>query len=98
MWIRGLACAAVIGACFWSTACEKLPPQDQERPATDLDASKLTTTIPLEYGDLIGATTNSVSSRWVTLYFQKPDKTIVVVGLDQKTWKVWKEPQVYKRN
>jgi hypothetical protein len=98
MWKRGLVGTAVVAACLFATACKRLPAQDGEDVAAELDASKMATTIPLEYGDLVGATINSPNTRWVTLYFQKPDKTIVVVGLDRKTWKVWKEPHVYPRN
>jgi hypothetical protein len=43
-------------------------------------------------------TINNADTRWATLYFQKPDKSIVVVGLDRTTWKVWTEPHVYARN
>jgi hypothetical protein len=98
MWNRCLIGIVVVAACLVSTACQKLPSSDREGGSATLDASKLATTIPLEYGDLIAVTINSADTRWATLYFQKPDKSIVIIGLDRTTWKIWKEPHIYPRS
>jgi hypothetical protein len=46
--------------------------------------SNLMDAIPLEYGDCIGV---SVNGPWQTLWFQRADKSIVVVGVDSRTWR-----------
>lgn len=97
MTLRSLAGLALVAVCLLATACQKLPDQDQNGDTWKVDESKLMSTVPLDYGDLIGVTVNSASRRWVTMYFQRPDKSIVIVGLDQKTWKVWPEPHVLER-
>jgi hypothetical protein len=87
---RGLVLATLVALCLAATACERTS-QGQD------EARKFTDSIPLEYGNLIAATTNSLDPRWVTLWFEKPDKSIVIVGVDQHTWKVWTEPRFIGR-
>ena len=85
MTTRGVLLASLVAVCLTATACQKIK--------TQTDPTKFGDTIPLEYGNLIAATTNSADPRWVTLWFEKPDKTLVIVGVDQYTWKVWMEPR-----
>ena len=94
---RGLVLASLVVMCLAGTACQKLPRWDREGGGSGADATKFADTIPLEYGNLIAVTPNSLSPRWVTLWFEKPDKTIVIVGVDQHTWRVWTEPRVIGR-
>jgi len=94
---RGLVLATLMAVCLGATACTKLPQWDRAGGKGQFDAAKFADTIPLEYGNLIAATTNSLDPRWVTLWFEKPDKTIVIVGVDQSTWRVWSEPRVIGR-
>ncbi len=94
---RGLVLAGLAVVCLAATACEKLPQWSGEGGGGQIDASKFSDTIPLDYGNLIGATTNSSNPRWVTLWFERPDKSIVIVGVDQHTWRVWMQPRVIGR-
>ena len=91
----GLAAAAVV--CVAVLSCQKLPQSDRDSGVEQLDTAKLADTIPLDYGNLIAATTNSTNQRWVTLWFERADKSIMIVGVDQRTWKVWTEPRIIGR-
>ena len=95
MSIRGPVLAFLVVVCIAAIACEKLP--EGGGGAGQVDASKLTDTIPLEYGNLIAATTNSSDPRWVTLWFEKPDKTIIFVAVLQSNGRVWTQPRVIGR-
>jgi hypothetical protein len=88
--------AFLVVACLAATACEKLPSGGAGGEG-QVDASKLADAIPLEYGNLIAATTNTYDPRWVTLWFEKPDKTIILVGVQQSNGRVWTQPRVIGR-
>ena len=94
---RGWGLVALAVVCVAVLSCQKLPQPDRESGVEQLDTAKLADTIPLDYGNLIAATTNSTNERWVTLWFERADKSIVIVGVDQRTWKVWTEPRVIGR-
>lgn len=72
---------SILVLCSGIISCEKLetgpvePMQGQLRsePAPFLDA------IPAEYGRLVGI--SPVSQGWDALWFEKPDRTLVVVGV-----------------
>jgi hypothetical protein len=95
--MRGPVLAFLVVVCVAATGCEKLPSSEGGGGEGQIDASKLTDSIPLEYGNLIAATTNSFDPRWVTLWFEKPDKTIVLVGVLQSNGRVWTQPRVIGR-
>jgi hypothetical protein len=46
--------------------------------------------IPMEYGNLVGVTSDSTYPSWTQLWFEKPDKTIVVVKV------IWTEGALQK--
>jgi len=97
MIIRGPVLAFFVVVCLAATSCEKLPPPEGGGGEGRLNATKFADSIPLEYGRLIAATPNSSNPRWVTLWFEKADQTIVVIGVDQQTWQVWTEPHLIGR-
>ena len=57
------------------TSCQKLP---TERGRLSLEAAPYVDAIPAEYGELIGVVANDVRG-WTQVWFQKPDRSIVVV-------------------
>lgn len=97
MSIRGLALAFLVVVCMAAAACVKLPSSEAGGGEGKFDTQKLTDTIPLEYGNLIAATTNTFDPQWVTLWFEKPDKTIILVGVLQSNARVWTQPRVIGR-
>jgi hypothetical protein len=97
MKMRAPILAFLVAVCVAATACEKLPSSEGAGGGGQVDASKLADTIPLEYGNLIAATTNTYDPRWVTLWFEKPDKSIMLVGVLQSNGRVWTQPRVIGR-
>lgn len=97
MVMRGPVLTILVVVCLAAAACAKLPSSEGGGGAGQVDASKLTDTIPLEYGNLIAATPNTYDPRWVTLWFEKPDKTIILVGVLQSNGRVWTQPRVIGR-
>ena len=94
---RGLVLVTLVVVCLAVTGCQKLPAWDRAGTGGQVDPSKFADTIPLEYGNLIAVTNNSVDSPWVSLWFEKPDKSIVVVSVDRHTGRVWTEVRVIGR-
>jgi hypothetical protein len=72
--ILALAASLALG----SLACEKIqtPPEHQVTVPPEAIASK--DAIPLEYGELVGVTPGEAVG-WARLFFQRPDKSVVVV-------------------
>jgi hypothetical protein len=55
------------------------------------EPAKFADAIPDDYGTLIGVTQNSQSSKWVGLWFQKPDKTITAVFVNIEQGKIYEK-------
>ena len=67
-----------ITLCLGSLSCQKISDRASKqllkvKPIESVDA------IPAEYGNLVGVTQKNVN--WALLWFEKPDKTIVIVGV-----------------
>jgi len=78
-----LACLILI--CVFAVSCQKL---DQAPPTTapfKFEKMKYPDAIPAEYGNLVGVTVSPAYPTWAQLWFQKPDKTIVIVKVQWKT-------------
>ena len=74
--------AIFIMCCLVFVSCQKLP--ERGRPARPLKVETLPSldAIPLEYGNLVAVTTSGEQPGRVQLWFEKQDKTIVVVRVD----------------
>jgi hypothetical protein len=70
----------VLGFSIALTSCTELR---TEAPQT-VDFQKA---IPLEYGSLV-AVTSHPETGWTTLWFEKPDQTVVAVGVNVKRGKI----------
>lgn len=71
--------------CTWSVACEKIQPERAVLGAAGqlkIETLQSPDVIPADYGNLVGVTSNSSRPNWAQLWFEKPDKTIVVVYVD----------------
>ena len=68
----------VILTCLFALSCQKL---EDTRPTATLKFEKWKSmdAIPGEFGKLVGVTMNPAYPSWAQLWFEKPDRTIVVV-------------------
>ncbi len=75
-----LLCVFVLS--LWLISCEKLEQVDLTKGPLPFEKAKLSDAIPLEYGELVAVIRPSGSRYAAVLWFKKPDKTIVVIGVD----------------
>jgi hypothetical protein len=82
-WSR-IAVAVLALTCFVVFACRKIEQAPSPLPLATLKIEQLKSldAIPSEYGNLVGVTTSSAYPDWAQLWFEKPDKTIVVVKVE----------------
>lgn len=68
----------LILTCIVAFSCQKL---EKTPPTATLkfEQMKSLDAIPLEFGNLVGVTTTSAYPEWAQLWFEKPDKSIIVV-------------------
>ena len=80
---RFLTGALIVALSMGMSACEKV-----ERPAADkmlpFEEARMLDAIPLAYGKLVAITTSSTRSI-AGLWFEKPDKTVVLVRVNWST-------------
>jgi hypothetical protein len=76
--IVGLSAALALAAL----GCQKLEPPPAAPRTVTLDA------VPADMGDLFAVTTAPEWPTTAQLWFQRPDHTITMVGVDMKTLKV----------
>jgi hypothetical protein len=74
-----LACGLALGLA----ACQKIPTSYDERGITFIDA------IPADVGTLVGVT--AAGPTWAQLWYQKPDKRIVVVTVEASQGRILKQ-------
>jgi hypothetical protein len=75
----------VITLCMGLTSCQKLGPDEEALKALrqlKMETLKSLDEIPVEFGNLVGVTSNSDRPNLAQLWFEKPDKTIVVVSVN----------------
>jgi len=71
--------------CILTVSCQKIFTPLPVTLQLDTESLKTQNSIPLEYGNLVGATMDSPG--YARLFFEKPDKTIVVVTVNvDKGW------------
>lgn len=73
----GILSLGVVTLCLASSACRKLPAGPQQE--LKIEPIRSTTAIPADYGNLVAVTSSSPTG--ALLWFEKPDKTIVIVGV-----------------
>ncbi len=74
----------VLALSLGAIACQKLNTGRSASFPTKALPPKVVEPIPLEYGELVAVTANPEDSQWIVLWFQKPDKTIVVVDVNTR--------------
>ena len=82
----------ILVVCLATVSCKKL---ESEAPKMSgplaFEPTKFTDAIPDDYGPLIGVTQNSQYPKWVGLWFQKPDKTIIAVFVNIEQGKIYEK-------
>ena len=78
---RNIALMLLLVSCVLALSCRKIeraqaPPTGKSLP---IETLKVLDAIPAEYGNLVGVTSEPRYPDWAQLWFEKPDKTIVVV-------------------
>ncbi|TLY15425.1 MAG: hypothetical protein E6K69_06285 [Nitrospirae bacterium] len=83
---------SVVTLCMGLTSCQKLEPDEVALKATrqlKIEMLKSLDAIPTEYGNLVGVTSSSYRPDIAQLWFEKPDKTIVVVSVNFVKGGLW---------
>lgn len=78
-----LTSTCLIALALAVSACNKMEPEPLEQLSDrtlQVEDPAMLDAIPLEYGDLVGIVEGGNAS--VTLWFEKPDHTITVVGVN----------------
>ncbi len=79
-----LGALAVVLLALGLASCERLPRAQMPTASLNLNTLTAVDAIPLEYGDLVAVTSDAQLPHSVQMWFQKPDKSIVVVFVDYR--------------
>ena len=81
---KSLVVLAVVGLTCGGLGCQKLESDQPVVGANPLPVQAIGSlgSIPVEYGELVAVTHNPESARFAWLWFEQPDKTIIVVSVD----------------
>jgi hypothetical protein len=74
-----LACILVI--CLGVLSCQKLQPPIPQSSQLRIETLKAMDSLPAEYGNLVAVTIDNSTPGWAQLWFEKPDKTIVIAAV-----------------
>ena len=75
--------------CLLTFSCKKLEQPSVTAGPLKFEPARFTDAIPDDYGTLIGVTQNAKDPAWVSLWFQKPDKTITAVFVNIEQGKIF---------
>ena len=92
MALRIVMFLSAVALCMGLTSCQKLEPDGtavKARRPLEIGPLKSLDAIPVEYGNLVGVTSTSVIPNVAQLWFEKPDKTIVVVSVNFMKGGLW---------
>jgi len=92
MVLRTVMFMSVVTLCMGLTSCQKLEPDEVALKATrqlKIETLKSLDAIPAEYGNLVGVTSTSYRPDMAQLWFEKPDKTIVVISVNFVKGGLW---------
>jgi CelD/BcsL family acetyltransferase involved in cellulose biosynthesis len=89
---RSLLLVCCAASCLVVSSCQRLedarPLAINSRGGLPIEHSKYADAIPVEYGDLIGVTSNATYPAWSQAWFMRPDKSIVIVSINSSTGKI----------
>jgi hypothetical protein len=79
---RAVVLIGLLAVCLASLGCQQIPKAVTPSGALVIEHPALTDGIPPEYGRLVGISQHAAGPNWVTLWFEAPDQTITVVGVN----------------
>ena len=85
MHIQKIVFVCLILTCIISFSCKKIEQAPPPTATLKIEKMKSPDAIPSEFGKLIGVTMTSAYPDWAQLWFEKPDRTIVVVKVQWGT-------------
>lgn len=96
MHIQKIVIVCLILTCIVAISCQKI---EDTRATANLKFEQIKSpdSIPDEFGKLIGVTMSPAYADWGQLWFEKPDKTIVVVRVQWVTGYIAKQALVIPR-
>ena len=92
-----IAIAVLALTCFVVFACRKIDQAPLPLETLKIEQLKSLDSIPSEYGNLVGVTSNSAYPDWAQLWFEKSDKTIVVVKVEWNKGRISEKVTVIPR-
>ena len=79
---RSLVLLSMLALFFGAISCEKRSMGPGVHGALKTEPAKFTDAIPVEYGELAGVVVNPNAPTWAALWFQRLDKSIVVIRVN----------------
>jgi len=76
-------------------SCKKL--ESSSPGPLAFETSKFADAIPDDYGTLVGVTQNPQNPKWVSLWFQKSDKSIIAVFVNVEQGRVYEKALTISR-
>ena len=76
---RNIVLACIGLTCIVVLSCQKLEQTPPSGAALKFEQMKFLDAIPSDFGNLVAVTVDPAYSNWAQLWFEKPDKTIMVV-------------------
>ena len=88
--VKPVGTLCILAMCLLTISCKKLDQPSVAGPLT-FEPAKFVDAIPNDYGTVIGVTQNPRSSAWVTLWFQRPDRTITAVFVNIEQGRIYEK-------
>ncbi len=85
MHFQKIVFVCLILTCIVLFSCQKLEQGPPSTASLKFEKMKSLDAIPGEFGKLVGVTMNSAYPNYAQLWFEKPDKTIMVVNVQWRT-------------
>ena len=79
---RKIVALSIVALCLATASCRKLEDRGKQTGPLVFETPKFSDAIPQEYGPLIAVTQGS--GEWATLWFQKQDGTITLIGVNTR--------------
>ena len=74
---------------FGIASCQKLESPRPQRSGLPFEVARFVDAVPAEYGDAVGVTPHPENPHWVTVWFVKPDKSLVAVRVNASTGEIY---------
>ena len=97
MHFQKIVFVCLIMTCLITFSCQKIEQASPPTATLKFEEFKSLDAIPLEFGKLVGVTMNPAYTDWAQLWFEKPDKTVMVVRVQWRTGYINKDVLIIPR-